>query len=357
MTEPKFRRFPLLLAIRRPSPGSCGAHRSAAPYWRRWARRAEAAHATAAPYGADVAGSFEELLDRARRWRSPCRPPCRPSRRPWPRGGARRCCWRSRSGRTWTRPGASRTRWPTREWVSQLVLTKRYHPVTRAFLAAARDAEVSGARSCCLHGAFRSGEFATGWRLEQGELLDLGPHLLDLLDAAVGPVKAIRGTGDSPTWLELTCEHENGAVSQASPSGAVNVDRAVTRVELFGAGEPLVYDTAENDHEECRPVPGVRDGGAHRRHDRPGRGTRSVPPGADRAGGVTARHPPARRRGRARTAGAPPVVYRRRLRTPRASAGASRAAGSGRCSRPGSAGGSPGAPARPPRSPRPGSPR
>ncbi len=138
--------------------------------------------------------------------------------------------------------------------VSQLVLTKRYHPVTRAFLAAARDAEVSGARSCCLHCAFRSGEFATGWRLEQGALPDLGPPLLDLLDAAVGPVKAIRGTGDSPTWLELTCEHENGAVSQASPSGAVNVDRAVTRVELFGAGEPLVYDTAENDHEECRPV-------------------------------------------------------------------------------------------------------
>ncbi|GAB2331085.1 hypothetical protein STREPTOSP366_62370 [Streptomyces variabilis] len=137
--------------------------------------------------------------------------------------------------------------------VSQLVLTKRYHPVTRAFLAA-RDAEVSGARSCHLHGAFRGGEFATGWRLEQGALLDLGPHLLDLLDAAVGPVKAIRGTGDSRTWLELTCEHENGAVSQASLSGAVDVDRAVTRVELFGAGEPLVYDTAEIDHEECWPV-------------------------------------------------------------------------------------------------------
>lgn len=34
----------------------------------------------------------------------------------------------------------------------------------------------------------------------------------------------------------------------------MNVDRAVTRVELFAAGEPLVYDTADNDHEECRPV-------------------------------------------------------------------------------------------------------
>ncbi|CAM5566871.1 Gfo/Idh/MocA family oxidoreductase OS=Streptomyces tendae OX=1932 GN=GUR47_23025 PE=4 SV=1 [Streptomyces tendae] len=74
--------------------------------------------------------------------------------------------------------------------VSQLVLTKRYHPATRAFLDAARDFEASGARSCYLHGAFLGGEFATGWRLEHGALLDLGPHLLDLLDAAVGPVTA-----------------------------------------------------------------------------------------------------------------------------------------------------------------------
>ena len=87
-----------------------------------------------------------------------------------------------------------------------------------------------------------------------GRRRPLGPHLLDLLDAAVGPVKAIRGTGDSRAWLELAREHENGAVSQASLSGAVNAPRAVTRVELFGAGEPSVYDTAEIDHAECWPV-------------------------------------------------------------------------------------------------------
>ncbi|MGQ4438768.1 gfo/Idh/MocA family oxidoreductase, partial [Streptomyces violaceoruber] len=32
------------------------------------------------------------------------------------------------------------------------------------------------------------------------------------------------------------------------------VPRALTRVELFGAGRPLVYDTAGLDHEECWPV-------------------------------------------------------------------------------------------------------
>ncbi|WP_434975406.1 Gfo/Idh/MocA family protein [Streptomyces mesophilus] len=138
--------------------------------------------------------------------------------------------------------------------MTQLVLTKRYHPVTRAFIAAARQLEVTGARSCYLHGAFLGGDFATSWRLEHGALLDLGPHLIDLLDAAVGPIARIRAAGDPRRWTELTCEHENGAVSQASLSGSVARERALTRVELFGPGPELVYDTAEIDHDECWPI-------------------------------------------------------------------------------------------------------
>jgi predicted dehydrogenase len=108
--------------------------------------------------------------------------------------------------------------------VSQVVPTKRYHPSTRVFLAAARTFEAAGARSCYLHGAFLGGDFAAGWRFEHGALLDLGPHLLDLLDASVGPITGIRATGDPCRWVELTCEHENGAVSQASRQGLI--DRA-----------------------------------------------------------------------------------------------------------------------------------
>lgn len=138
--------------------------------------------------------------------------------------------------------------------VSQLVLTKRYHPATREFLRRAAESEITGARSCYLHGAFLGGEMATGWRLEHGALLDLGPHLLDLLDAAVGPIATVRGTGDPRRWIELTCEHTGGAVSQASLSGAVALPRARTRLELFGPAGELVYDTATIDHEECWPV-------------------------------------------------------------------------------------------------------
>lgn len=138
--------------------------------------------------------------------------------------------------------------------VNQLNLTKRYHPSTRLFLNDAGSFHTSGARSCYLHGAFLGGAMATGWRLEHGALPDLGPHLLDLLETAVGRIASIRAVGDSTRWIELTCEHETGAVSQASLSGAVQLDRARTTVELFGPNGSLAFDTAEIDHAECWPI-------------------------------------------------------------------------------------------------------
>ena len=76
-----------------------------------------------------------------------------------------------------------------------------------------------------------------------------GPHLVDLLDAAIGPITAIRATGDPRRWIELTCEHNNGALS-----GSVRVPRPRARIELLGQAEELIFDTAGIDHEECWPV-------------------------------------------------------------------------------------------------------
>ncbi|KIF79632.1 oxidoreductase [Streptomyces sp. 150FB] len=219
-----------------------------------WARRPEAARQVAAEYGGVVAGSFEELLDLSEAVAFAVPPAVQ----------AELAVRAVRAGKPvlLEKPlgpdlaSARRVADAVAEHgvVSQLVLTKRYHPVTREFLVRARGAEVTGARSCYLHGAFLGGDFATPWRLEQGALLDLGPHLLDLLDTAVGPIATVRSTGDPRRWIELTCEHTNGAVSQASLSGTVRLAAARTRIELYGPDEELVYDTAELDHEECWPV-------------------------------------------------------------------------------------------------------
>jgi predicted dehydrogenase len=219
-----------------------------------WARRPEAAKETAAPYGAAVASSFEELLDRSEAVAFAVPPAVQAEL-------AVRAV-RARKPVLLEKPlgpdlaSARRVADAVAEYgvVSQLVLTKRYLPGTRDFLRRAKAVEVTGARSLYLHGAFLGGDFATPWRLAQGALLDLGPHLLDLLDLAVGPIVSVRGTGDPRRWIELTCEHSNGAVSQASLSGSVRLPRARTRVELYGPGEELVYDTAELDHEEAWPI-------------------------------------------------------------------------------------------------------
>ncbi|MEV0010779.1 Gfo/Idh/MocA family oxidoreductase [Streptomyces sp. NPDC047973] len=219
-----------------------------------WARRPEAAAEVAGAYGAPVAGSFEELLDRCEAVAFAVPPAVQAALAPRAAAAGRALLLEKPLGPDLDAARTVADAVRDHGVVSQLVLTKRYHPATRAFLAEAATREVTGARSCYLHGAFLGGEFATSWRLEHGALLDLGPHLLDILDSAVAPIVSVRATGDPRRWIELTCEHENGAVSQASLSGSVRLPKARTRVELFGPGEELVYDTAGIDHEECWPV-------------------------------------------------------------------------------------------------------
>ncbi|MGW6255639.1 MULTISPECIES: Gfo/Idh/MocA family protein [unclassified Streptomyces] len=219
-----------------------------------WARRPEAARETATPYRAHVATDFEELLDHCEAVAFAVPPAVQAELAPLAAKRGKALLLEKPLGPDL--PAARRVADAVAEAgvVSQLVLTKRYHPATREFLRRAQTVDVLGARSCYLHGAFLGGEFATGWRLEHGALLDLGPHLLDLLDTAIAPITGIRSTGDARRWTELTVEHANGAVSQATLSGSVQVPRAITRVELFGAEAPLIYDTATIDHEEAWPV-------------------------------------------------------------------------------------------------------
>ncbi|MFE9809186.1 Gfo/Idh/MocA family protein [Streptomyces sp. NPDC005548] len=219
-----------------------------------WARRPEAVRETATPYGAHVATDFEELLDHCEAVAFAVPPAVQAELAPLAAKRGKALLLEKPLGPDLSAARRVADAVAEAGVVSQLVLTKRYHPATRDFLQQARSLDVLGARSCYLHGAFLGGEFATGWRLEHGALLDLGPHLLDLLDTAIAPITGIRSTGDARRWTELTVEHANGAVSQATLSGSVQVPRAITRVELFGAAAPLVYDTATIDHEEAWPV-------------------------------------------------------------------------------------------------------
>ena len=116
--------------------------------------------------------------------------------------------------------------------ITQVVLTWRYSSVVRAFLAKVRGVDALGARGHFLTGGFRGGPFATPWRVEHGPLLDLGPHVVDLLDAALGPVERVRAHGDAKRWIGLLLEHGGGAVSEVSLTGWSAVDPMSAGVEI-----------------------------------------------------------------------------------------------------------------------------
>lgn len=125
---------------------------------------------------------------------------------------------------------------------SLLVLTGRFTEAVRTFLDEAAGFGALGGRACFLSGAFLGGPFATGWRLERGALLDVGPHAVDLLDAALGPVTGVRAAGDPLGYVALALEHEGGAVSDVSLCCRVAMEPGRTEAELYGPKGVLAVD-------------------------------------------------------------------------------------------------------------------
>ena len=219
-----------------------------------WARRPEAAAALAAAHGAVAAASVDELLDSCEAVAFAVPPAVQAELAVRAARAGKALLLDKPLGPDLATARAVADAVAEAGVVSQMVLTKRYHPATRAFLARADGMHVTGARSCYLHGAFLGGEMAVGWRLVDGALLDLGPHLLDLLEAAVGPIVSVRATGDPRRWVELSCTHADGAVSQASLSGSVRLPLSRTVVELFGDDGELSWDSAGASHTESWPL-------------------------------------------------------------------------------------------------------
>ncbi|QIV86647.1 Gfo/Idh/MocA family protein [Glutamicibacter mishrai] len=117
---------------------------------------------------------------------------------------------------------------------TQVMFTNRFSPRIREFLADARKQKPIGAVGSYINqAALPGGTFATPWRIEKGGLLDLGPHVLDTLDAAVGPITQVRGEGDPQRWYILSVTHENGVLSQAALSLTSPVVADVAGVKVY----------------------------------------------------------------------------------------------------------------------------
>ena len=208
-----------------------------------WARRPEAARALAGAHGSRAVGSLEELWDVCEAVAFAVPPDVQ----------AELGVAAARAGKhllldkpvALTVPSAEELAGAVDEAgvVSQMVLTNRYSPLGRAFLAEAEGFETVGARCASLSGALLADNpFSTPWRRRHGALLDVGPHLFDLLEGAVGSIEELSGRGDPLRWVSLTCRHAGGQVSEVSMSLSLPLAETVFECVLYGPAGALAYE-------------------------------------------------------------------------------------------------------------------
>ena len=121
--------------------------------------------------------------------------------------------------------------------VTQIALTWRYASAVRTFLSSSVPRLwPMGASARLISADLVQGSAARPWRAQMGVLLSLGPHLVDLLDAALGRVGDVRAHGDPRGWVGLLLEHSKGRFSEVSLTGAAGVETPRADVEVFGSG-------------------------------------------------------------------------------------------------------------------------
>jgi predicted dehydrogenase len=120
---------------------------------------------------------------------------------------------------------------------SIMALVRRFAHETSEWLTDVRKlGGLAGGSAQWLSGALLSPDYADSqWRHEHGALLDIGPHVIDLMDAALGPITeviaATRGTHD--LW-HMMFAHEGGATSTISISLKLPLRPTVVDLGVYG---------------------------------------------------------------------------------------------------------------------------
>jgi predicted dehydrogenase len=97
---------------------------------------------------------------------------------------------------------------------SVVFFTARFQADVRAWLASVAEHRWSGGTAVWLGSALaETSPFNTPWRREKGGLWDLGPHLVSLLWASLGPVTAVTADAGTGDVTHLILHHKGGASS------------------------------------------------------------------------------------------------------------------------------------------------
>jgi predicted dehydrogenase len=120
---------------------------------------------------------------------------------------------------------------------SVVFFTARFQPDVRAWLAEVADRPWSGGQAVWLGSALaEASPFNTPWRRDKGGLWDLGPHVVSLLSASLGPVVAVTADAGPADVAHLVLHHRGGAT--AAVTVTVNAPAAGDGLDLYLWGQP-----------------------------------------------------------------------------------------------------------------------
>ncbi|MCU1602222.1 MAG: oxidoreductase [Frankiales bacterium] len=132
--------------------------------------------------------------------------------------------------------------------VSQVALTNRFVPTTRAFLDEMASADI--ANVCCrfITSAVLEGSvYATPWRVaEPHGLLDLGPHAFDLVLALAGAVAEVVAS-EHLGVLSARLAHESGVVSDVTLSAVTPDATGPLAIEVVTAAGRAVLPPKDQE--------------------------------------------------------------------------------------------------------------
>ncbi|MGJ0119966.1 Gfo/Idh/MocA family protein [Williamsia sp. MIQD14] len=120
---------------------------------------------------------------------------------------------------------------------SIMTFTRRFAPETRAFLDAVDAGTFTGGLGVWLSGALLGGPYsASQWRVDGGALLDVGPHVVDLMDRALGAVIDVEAASvdrDSDVW-SVSLVHDSGARTAMQLSLRVPARPTISQFRVHG---------------------------------------------------------------------------------------------------------------------------
>ena len=125
----------------------------------------------------------------------------------------------------------------------------RFRPEIRAWLAdvTARGGWAGGVSSWFGSSLLESSPFNTPWRRDKGALWDLGPHLVSVLWASLGPVTSVTADAGLADVSYLILHHQDGTTSTVTVSQSGGADAAGFDAYVWGSAGRSAVPTGTDD--------------------------------------------------------------------------------------------------------------